>query len=111
MGNFIRSGTPTLKIKTKFDLSKFKVLITLKQSNQILNYDNNKVQREIVEGITYLRVSMTQEETLMFSPNTPIKVQFKAYDNTTLNIVVIPSEIVNISIGDILNEEIINHEE
>ncbi|MEG0165758.1 hypothetical protein [Anaerorhabdus sp.] len=111
MGRFIRSGTPTLKIKTKFDLSKYKVLITLKQSNQILNYDNDKIKREIVDGVTYLRAVMKQEETLMFSPNTPIKVQFKAYDNTTLDIVVIPSEIVNIRIDDILNEEIIDHEE
>lgn len=111
MGRFIRSGTPTLKIKTKFDLSKYKVLITLKQAHNLLNYDDERIEREIIGDNTYLRVGMKQEETLLFISDIPIKLQFKAYNTSTSPIVVIPSEIVNIKIDDILNEEIITRDE
>ena len=93
-----RGTTPTLKIKiNNVDLQVFeKIIVTFKKGEKMINKE-----AEIEDEILILKLS--QEETLDLCPGS-VSVQIKGKTN---NGNVVASEIKNIVVEDILNEEIL----
>lgn len=105
----IRGSTPTLRINVKsdVDLSLMKdIWVTLRNNVNEVTYklSESSIVIETTEDKNLLIIKMSQTETLTFTTG-PVKIQVRFLDN---NNDAFASQILNLSIGDVLKEGVMS---
>lgn len=92
-----RGTTPKLTLTTEFDWTGYTVQVTLKENDTelVLEGERLKVDKGTIE------VTLTQEETLMFTKKAQVQVKAK------LGSSVVATDIASIAVLPILNEEVL----
>lgn len=93
-----RGTTPKLTLITEFNWTGYTVQVTMKENDVELVVEEERITKS--ETGTTLEFNLTQEETLMFTKK--VQVQIKA----KLGSSVIATDIANLSVLPILNEEV-----
>lgn len=63
-----------------------------------------KTEQDVAFDGNAIRLRLTQEETLAFAERYPVKIQLKVL---TIGGNVLPSQIFSVTVGEILNEEVL----
>lgn len=91
-----RGTTPILKFKTGQDWTGYELQLTLEDDDTELTFTGDRLQ---IDGTDVL-VTLTQEETLQFNKKCKAQIKGKLGDT------VIATDIANIKVLPILNEEV-----
>lgn len=93
-----RGSTPTIKLQIELTLNDFNdVWLILKQGSNTLTLKKERLN----QGQGYISAELTQEETLMFSPEN-IQVQLKALNDGKVKV----SNILLLPVTDVLDKEV-----
>lgn len=90
-----RGTTPTLIIQTDFDWTGYTLQLTIEEGEAELVIEG---ERLIVEDTTNIRVTLTQQESLMFMKKAQVQIKAKIGES------VIATDIGNVPVEAILNE-------
>ena len=97
----IRATTPTHKFEMHTDVNNIEqMIITYKQDGDIVL---EKHLADVEKGDEWVRVKLTQEETKLFKDYIPAEVQMRIKTNGGN---VVASKIMKVTIGEILNDEV-----
>ena len=98
-----RGTTPTITLTVDADLTGHAVYVTLRAPHrEPLTLENDRLTQTVIEGITTLEFTLTQEETLSFCG--PCEVQVRAIKNG----VAIATNIGTVDVNRILLEGVID---
>ena len=94
----IRGTTPTIKLKTKFDLRGWNLYIMLKQGLISYTFENDDVEVVFEDGECMVSFMLSQEQTLSFNENGKVEIQLRAAKDGSA----VASKIVSIDVYRIL---------
>jgi len=94
-----RGTTPTLKLITEWDWSGYELWVTIEQKDYEATFKDDRLK--LSESGTDVYLELTQNETLAFKKGSA-KVQIKGKKDGIVD----GTDITNIKIYDILNEEV-----
>lgn len=100
-----RATTPTHTFTLPFSYLEIvsKCLITYKQGSEIVL---TKTESDIqVKNDNEIVINLTQEETIMFKPNIPVKIEIRIL---TPSGDALASDIMQASVEDVLNDEVLS---
>lgn len=99
----IRGTTPTHVFETDVDLRNFRIYITYKQRGSIVI---EKTNEDCTITSTSVTVKLTQDDTLRFNIDAPVKIQIRA---VAVSGDAIASDIIDTTAREILKDGVISY--
>lgn len=100
----IRGTTPTIKLKTKFDLRGWNLYITLKEGLVSYTFENDDVEVVFEDGECMASFMLSQEQTLSFNENGKVEIQLRAAkDGSAVASKIVSIEVYRILMGGVID--------